>query len=267
MQAEVNGIQLHYTIEGEGPPVVLLHGYQLDRTFWEPQVRALRGRYRIVAPDLRGHGSSEVGNLEASSMEQQADDVRALLDRIALREPVVLGGLSMGGYVTLAFLKNYPERVRALILADTRAGPDTEDARRGRLAIVEQVEQTGSTQPAIDALFPKLMAPANYDRLELVTHVRAMASRASERGITAALRGMAARPDSTPWLGQVRLPTLVIVGQHDVLTPPSEARAMQAAIPNAELVEIPAAGHLSTLEDPETVNAALLRFLEQNGIR
>src|SRR6266516_4639836 len=118
MDIEVNGIRIHYTIEGEGPPIVLLHGYTLDRSFWDPQVRTLRRRYRVIAPDLRGFGESELGSVQTSSMDLMADDVRALLDRVALREPVVLGGLSMGVAVTLAFVEKYPERVRALFLAD-----------------------------------------------------------------------------------------------------------------------------------------------------
>lgn len=266
MEVEVNGVRLQYTIEGDGTPVVLLHGYLLDRSFWEPQVRALRSRYRVLVPSLRGHGGTPVGNVTASTMELLADDVRALLDRIAIREPVVLGGLSMGGYVALAFYRKYPQRVRALLLFDTRASADTEEARRGRLEIAAAVEREGSTGPAIDALYPKLMAPASYQRPELVSHLQAIFARLTPDGVAAAQRGMAARPDSTALLPTVSCPTLIIVGEHDTLTPPSEARAMQAAIPGAELIEVPGAGHLAPFEAPEPVNRAILDFLGRHGI-
>src|SRR5439155_17723933 len=141
MNIETNGIRIHYTIEGEGPPIVLLHGYTLDRSFWDPHVRALRRRYRVIAPDLRGFGQSELGNVQTSSMELMAEDVRALLDRIAVREPVVLGGLSMGVAVTLAFVGRYPERIRALFLADGRATVDTAEAHQARLDLAERVER------------------------------------------------------------------------------------------------------------------------------
>jgi pimeloyl-ACP methyl ester carboxylesterase len=266
MDVEANGISIHYTLEGDGPPIVLLHGYQLDRSFWEPQARALRGRYRVIVPDLRGFGASGLGNVTESTMALMADDVRALLDRIGVREPIVLGGLSMGGYVALAFIRRYARRVRAFILADTRAGPDTDQARQGRLAIAEQVERDNSTRAAVDALYPSLMAPAGYTRPELVAHIQVMAARPSPAAIAAALRGMAARPDSMDLLPSITCPTLILVGEHDVLTPPGEAEAMHARIPGAELVQVPLVGHLATLEDPESVNRAILGFLDRHGI-
>src|SRR6476646_9941521 len=137
METEVNGIRLAYTNAGDGRPVVLLHGYQLDRTFWEPQVQALEGGYRVIVPDLRGFGSSELGDVSTSDMELMADDVGALLDQLGLREPIILGGLSMGGYVALAFVAKYAERVGGLILADTRAEADSDERRRDRRAMAE----------------------------------------------------------------------------------------------------------------------------------
>lgn len=266
MDVEANGIRIHSTSEGDGRPVVLLHGYQLDHSFWEPQVRALRARYRVIVPDLRGFGATPVGNARESTPAQMAEDVRALLDRIGVREPIVLGGLSMGGYVALAYYRLDAQRVRGLILADTRAGPDTDQARQGRLALAEQVEREQSTQAAVEALYPNLMAPAGYTRPELVAQIRAMAARPTPAAVAAALRGMAARPDSLDLLPQITCPTLILVGEHDVLTPPSEAEAMHARIPGAELVQVPVVGHLSTLEDPESVNRAILAFLERNKI-
>jgi pimeloyl-ACP methyl ester carboxylesterase len=178
MDLEANGIRIHYTIEGDGPPVVLLHGFPLDRSMWEPQVRALSRDYRVIAPDLRGLGATQLDNVDTSSMELMADDVRALLERIGVRQPVVLGGLSMGGYVALAFWRQRPEQVRALFLADTRATADTDEARRNRLQLVEQMERDNSIQPTVEAMFPKLMSPASYDRAELVAHLPARLQRA-----------------------------------------------------------------------------------------
>jgi 3-oxoadipate enol-lactonase len=266
MDIEANGIRMHYTIEGSGPPVVLLHGYPLDRSMWEPQVRALSSRYQVIAPDLRGLGASSLGSVQDSSMDLMADDVRALLDRIAVRGPVVLGGLSMGGYVVFAFVRRYPDRVRALILADTRATADSEEGRRSRLELIERIEREQSAQPLFEVQFPKLMASANYQREDLVARVRAMINRAGPPGLAAAQRGIADRPDSTPLLSQIKCPTLIIVGEHDAFTPPSDSRAMHSAIKGSELLEVPAAGHLAPLEEPEPVNRALLDFLQRNGI-
>jgi 3-oxoadipate enol-lactonase len=266
MDIEANGIRMHYTIEGSGPPIVLMHGYPLDRSMWNPQVRALSSRYQVIVPDLRGLGASSLGDVQESSMDLMADDVRALLDRIAVRGPVVLGGLSMGGYAAFVFIRKYPDRVRALILADTRATADTEEGRHSRLELIDRIEREKSAQPILEAQFPKLMAPANYQREDLVAFVRAMIDRAGPSGLAAAQRGIADRPDSTPLLAQIRCPTLIIVGEHDAFTPPSDARAMHAAIYGSELLEVPAAGHLAPLEEPEPVNRAILDFLERSGI-
>jgi 3-oxoadipate enol-lactonase len=264
MDLEANGIRIHYTIEGDGPPVVLLHGFPLDRSMWDPQVRALSRDYRVIAPDLRGLGATQLGNVDTSSMEFMADDVHALLERIGVRQPVVLGGLSMGGYVAFAFWRQRHEQVRGLFLADTRATADTDEARRNRFQLIEQMERDNSIRPAVEAMFPKLMAPASYDRAELVAHVQGMNARQTPAGLSAALRGIAARPDSTPLLGQIECPTLIVVGQQDSFTPPSDARAMHAAIPSSELLEVPNAGHLAPLEAPDAVNQVLLGFLDRN---
>jgi pimeloyl-ACP methyl ester carboxylesterase len=267
MDVEVNGIRMHYTLEPHDaePTVVLLHGYTLDRTYWQPQVDALRGRYRVLVPDLRGFGDSALGEVDFNSSTVMADDVRTLLDTLGLSEPIVLVGLSMGGSVAMTFADRYPERLRALVLADTRAEPYDEQDRQGRLAVADQVEREQSTRAAREAIYPLLMAPAGYQDPALVAHVQRMAARPTPAAIVATMRATAVRPDFRPLLGKIACPTLVIVGEHDALTPPDAARVIQQSIPGAELAIIPGIGHLSNLEAPEAFNRVLLDFLERQG--
>ncbi len=268
MDIEVNGTRLHYTLEpgAGGPPVVLLHGYTLDRRYWEPQLPVLANRNQMLVPDLRGFGDSPLGSVEVNTPDLMAEDVRGLLDRVAVREPLVLAGLSMGGYVALAFMARYPERVRALILADTRAPGDDENQRRARRALADQVEREKSTLAAREAIFPLLMAPAGYDNPELVARVRAMAARPAPAAIAATLRGLAVRADQTALLARIEVPTLIVVGELDALTPPNDARVLHAGIPNSELIELPGIGHLSSLEAPLAFNAAVISFLDRHRL-
>lgn len=259
MKKKIGGLELAWDDAGRGLPVVLLHAFPLDRRMWDPQRAALARGYRVITPDFRGHGESAVPE-EDSTMERLAEDLRGLLEALRL-EPVVLGGLSMGGYAAFAFLRRYPARVRALILADTRAGADTEEGRQARLENAALAERAGSAAIA-ERLLPKLLGASTHaSNPQLVAAVREMILSTSPAGIARALRGMAARPDSTPLLAAIQVPTLVLVGEEDVLTPPAEAQAMAGAIPGAKLERIPAAGHLSNLEQPARFTPALEEFL------
>ncbi|HEY1014611.1 MAG TPA: alpha/beta fold hydrolase [Herpetosiphonaceae bacterium] len=260
MQAEIDGVTLAYDDSGSGPPVVLLHAFPLSKEMWRGQVEALRDAYRVIAPDLRGHGGSALRG-DSATMEQMADDVLALLDRLGLGR-VALGGLSMGGYVALNLARRHPGRLAALVLADTRAGADSAEGREGRAATARKALEQGA--PAIaDQLLPKLLAPATQrDQPGLVSEVRALIEATSPAAIAAASHGMAARADSTAALPAFGAPTLVLVGAEDALTPPSESEAMRAAIPGAQLEIIPGAGHLSNLEQPAAFNQALRGFLD-----
>src|SRR4051812_36052831 len=241
---------LAYDDYGPGPVVVLLHGFPLDRKIWSAQETSVGSIYRVIAPDLRGHGES-AAPAGGYTMDEMAGDVLELLDALQIKEPVILGGLSMGGYVALSLLARAPGRVRALMLMDTRAAADTPEAARNREELARTVETTGSTRHVVDAMLPKLFAEVTRTRrAELIPPVRAAMERISARAIAGALRGMAQRPDRSAELASITVPTLVLVGEHDAITPPEESRRMAAALPMAELAIIPNAGHLAPLENP-----------------
>jgi 3-oxoadipate enol-lactonase len=258
----VNDIHLAYGDYGKGheTTLLLIHGFPLDRRLWAAQARGFSNLARVVAPDLRGHGKSEVtpGPL---TMDQHADDLAALLDHLKIRRAVV-GGLSMGGYITLAFWRRYPERVRGLILADTRAEPDSAAAQAGRSAAMARVQQTGAAAYA-DEMLPRLLASGNLANPKIVGAVRTIMAEQPAAGIVGALGGLRDRADSRATLPTITVPTLVIVGEADGITPPADAGAMAAQIPGARLAVIPNAGHLSPLENPRAFNTAVRAFLRQ----
>jgi len=260
MKTLVNGIHLHYVQAGNGVPLLLIHGYPLDHTLWQPQVDGLADAARVITPDLRGFGQSDAPE-GVYTMETYADDLNALLDVLQVERAVVCG-LSMGGYIALAFWRKYADRVRGLILVDTRAGADAPAARQARLDMVEQVKQHGSA-PAADAMLPRLLAPSTYQsRPDLVESVHAVMLRQPPAGIIGAQLGMAERPNSTATLPTITVPTLVVFGAEDVITPAeTEGHNLANEIPGAKLVIIPNAGHLSNWEQPELFNAAVREFL------
>ena len=257
--ARVRGIEMAYDDVGEGPPVVLLHGFPFNRTMWRAQAEVLRDGYRFIAPDLRGHGETTVTK-EPATMEEMARDVASLLDELKV-ERVVLGGLSMGGYVALAFYRLFPQCVRALVLADTRAQADTEEARLGREEMAARALREGM-RPVADAMLPKLLAPATIERQpEIVARVREMILNTAPEGAAAALRGMAVRRDQSDLLPEVSAPTLILVGGEDTLTPPKDSEAMHARVRGSRLEIIEGAGHVSNLERPSAFNRVLGEFL------
>ena len=251
-----------YDDVGTGQPVVFLHGFPLDRRMWAPQTEALAAQARCIAPDLRGFGETPLATPLAPplSMEQYADDVAALLDALAVERATVVG-LSMGGYVAFALWRRHPERVRALVLADTRAGADTDEVRDRRRALAELARARGS-QAVADLQIEGLVGKSTRrDRPEVVRHLHEMLASASVDAIVGALTAMMTRPDSRDLLPTISVPTLVVVGDEDALTPPKEARAMQEAIRGSRLAVIPAAGHVSNFESPDEFNAQLRAFL------
>jgi 3-oxoadipate enol-lactonase len=263
MNAKVNDINLYFRDEGAGPTLVLLHAFPLSGEMWGPQIDALRSRTRLIVPDLRGFGQSDAPMGTASpSLDTMASDVVALLDHLEV-ERFILGGLSMGGYLSFALLRRIDRnRVRGLILADTKAGADTEEARNNREAMAAQAEHDGPN-PIADAMVGKLLGTTSLKtRPELVDQVKSLIRANTGAGIAAAQRAMAARPDSTALLSELAMPTLVLVGEEDGLTPPSEAEKMASAISNAQLTLLPKAGHLSNWEQPEAFNGAVSGFLK-----
>jgi 3-oxoadipate enol-lactonase len=256
----VRGIELAYEVSGEGAPVVLLHGFPFNRTLWRGQVEALRERYTVVTVDLRGHGETHATDDAPATMEEMARDVAALLDELRF-ERVVLGGLSMGGYVALAFYRLFPARVRALILADTRPQADTEEARLNRAEIATRALREGMGTIA-DAMLPKLLTHATHaEHPQIVRRVRDMILHTDPRGAAAALRGMAVREDQTELLREISCPTLIIVGSLDAITPPADAELMRREIRGSRLEVIAGASHVSNLESPSEFNRALEKFL------
>jgi 3-oxoadipate enol-lactonase len=260
MFAQVNGLRLAYGDRGSEQDRVLLlvHGFPLDRRLWAAQASALATMTRVITPDLRGHGKSAIVP-GPFTMDQHADDLAALLDYLKIRRAVV-AGLSMGAYVAFAFWRRYPERVRGLILADTRAEPDSAAARAGRDAALAKVQQTGAAAYA-DEMLPRLLAPDSLADGKIVGAARKMMAEQPAAGIIGALGGLRDRADSRVTLPTITVPTLVIAGDADVITPPADAQAMAAAIPGARFVVIPKAGHLSPLENPRAFNAAVRVFL------
>lgn len=261
MRTRVRGIEMAYEMEGSGPPVVLLHGYPFNRTMWREQAEALSGSFRVIMPDLRGLGETEATvEEEPATMNEMAQDVAALLDQLNI-DRAMLCGLSMGGYVAFAFTRRFPLRVRALVLADTRPQADTDEARRVREEQARKVLAEGMTAIS-DDLLKKTLAPATlYARPDIIERVREMILSTKAEGAAAALRGMAARSDQTPFLPNIIAPTLIFVGSEDRITPPADAELMRREIRGSRLEIIPGAGHVSNLERPDEFNRALLEFL------
>ncbi len=245
---------------GRGTVVVLLHGYPFSGAMWRDQVDALVDRHRVIVPDLRGHGGTAPRG-EISTMEDMADDVVALLDALEEPDPVVVGGLSMGGYVALALTRRHPGRVRALVLADTRPQADDDVAQRAREDTARKVVSAG-LESVVEGMLGKLLAPTTLtERPDVVGRVRAMILGTTRQGAAAALRGMAARRDQSDLLTTLGIPTLIVVGSEDVLTPPADAMAMHRAIAGSCLAVIEGAGHVSNLERPVEFNRALVDFV------
>ena len=261
MKILINNTYLGYDDHGIGLPILFLSAFPLNKTMWQGELITLLQdeRYRLVALDWRGFGESEITG-PISTMELYADDVAALMDSLGIQQAVICG-LSMGGYAAFAFLRKYPKRACGLILADTRPGADTPEAQVNRENLARIAETQGAGAIA-DLQIPRLLSEyALQYHPEVEMLVRQMIASATVQGIAAASRGMAQRVDSTDLLAQISCPTLVIVGEQDVLTPPGLAQEYAAQIPNAQLAIITNAGHLSNLEQPEAFLQAVRGFL------
>jgi 3-oxoadipate enol-lactonase len=275
----LRGTNLCYIDQGRGLPLLLVHGFPFDHTMWSGQIDVLSRQYRVIAPDLRGFGLSQKGDKSnflkqpgdssaqtcpgsiSVTMDQFADDLAAMLDALGVNEPVVFCGLSMGGYIAFQFWRKYAERLRGLILCDTRAVADTPEGAAARQVMADRVLAEG---PGLlsESMLPRLLAESTWrERPEVVEALRRTMMGNSPEGIAAAARGMAERPDMTPALKKIHCPTLVVVGEEDANATPIEMRGIAEAITGAKCVEIPAAGHISPLENPAAVNAAILDFL------
>jgi len=243
-------------------PVLFIHGFPFDRSMWRHQIAAL-SNWRRVVPDLWGAG---LANIPASAgpyaIAEQATSLVGTLDDLHIDE-VVVCGQSMGGYIAFELLRAFPARVRAAILCSTKATADTPEAKRGRDVMASKAEREGPGAIAAE-LVPKLLARATLERQPaVVREVTTMIERQPVYGMVVTLRALRDRPDSTPLLGQIRIPVLVVAGDDDQITPAAGMEEMARAIPGAQFTVIPGSGHLSPLEQPQAVNAALNAFLAQ----
>ncbi|WP_158850933.1 alpha/beta fold hydrolase [Saccharothrix deserti] len=256
----VNDIDIAYDDKGAGLPVLLVHGHPFDRSMWRPQVEQLSSRYRTIAPDLRGYGETTVVPGK-TPLNVFADDLIGLLDRLDL-DRAVLCGLSMGGQIVMELHRTHPERVHALILADTFPEAETPAGREARHAAAERALREGMG-PYADEVLDKMIAPRNVQALPAVAaHVLRMMRGTSPEGAAAALRGRAERPDYLDSLSRTTVPALVVVGEDDEYTPVDVARRMHSTIPGSTLAVIPGAAHLPNLERPEEFTGAVERFLD-----
>ena len=263
---DVRDSRLAVHTAGSGLPVVLLHAFPLDHGMWARQ-SPLADSVRLIVPDLRGFGAS--GSLP-DSIAGFADDVAVVLDALHVERPAVICGVSMGGYVAQHVAARHPDRVASLVLVDTKLEADTPEARSARVDLAGKVGRLGQSILA-DAMIPRLLAAARSDadaaaltrRAENDSLLRAMIERQRVPTIQGALAALGDRPDMTEAMRHVHIPTLLVVGAEDQITPPACLEAAEDIMPNAKLLIVPAAGHLVPLEAPEIFNRALLEFLAE----
>jgi pimeloyl-ACP methyl ester carboxylesterase len=254
----IHGFELFFTDQGAGPTVALIHGFPLDSRMWDAQAAELSDCCRVIRPDLRGFGRS--ASQVPFSIESLADDLHELLKAIKAM-PVVLAGLSMGGYVALAYARKYPTDLRGMILVDTRADGDTPEGKANRQKMIALARQSGSEAIA-DVMLPRLLAPdAPRSRPQVAKALRSLMESCPPKTIEHALMAMRDRPDQTPFLASIPVPTLIIVGDADAITPPEVARAMHEQVPNSHLEVIRGAGHMAPMEQPAQVNQAIRHFM------
>ena len=258
---KINDIELAYRDEGQGKPIVFLHAFPLNQTMWDEQIAEFSSAYRVITFDWRGFGDSELGS-KSSSMGVFADDLSALLNHLEIKNATICG-LSMGGYAAFAFYRKYTDQVNALILCDTRATADTEESKQARYEMAELARQSGSSS-IVEPMTPRLLGETTLKaKPQIIERVKKMIETANPAGIAQALIGMAHRNDSTNSLSEIHCPTLIIVGNEDKLTPPSDAEKMNWAIPLSELKIINQSGHLPNLEASVVFNQLVGEFLSK----
>ncbi len=259
--ARIREIEMTFDDIGSGAALILLHGYPFDRSMWRDQIDFLSAHgYRVIAPDLRGLGQT-LSTGEITTMEDMAQDVAALMDDLKI-ERAVICGLSMGGYVAFEFAHLFPNKVRALVLAGTRAPADNEQEKQVRKQQAQRMLAEGMDFVA-DATLAKLLAPRTLaEKPEVVARVREMILRSDPKGAAAAQRGMAVRRNYSDDLPSLDVPALVIVGREDPIRPVADAEFMHRQIRNSRLKIIEDAAHMTNMEQSGVFNAALLTFVE-----
>ena len=256
MKLELKSGSISYLDQGAGPVVLLLHAFPLDNTMWEPQIGILSKRFRIIAPDMRGFGKSQPAS--PWTMHDMADDLNALLDHLAVPSAAIVG-VSIGGYIALALWSKFPQRVRQLVLSNSRARADNDTEKAARNDMIAAIEQSG-TAILPDRMLPRLLQP--NPQADVVRRVRAVIERADSTAAAYALMAMRDRMDFSSMLHRMTCPVMVLTGENDAIIRVEDARAVAEAIPGARFVNIPDSGHLSNLENPDAFNDALLSFLD-----
>ena len=255
--------EIFYDVAGSGPPVVLLHPFPLNHEFWIPVSQFLSSRYRVIMPDLRGHGESSLGEDTAIMAKHASDIIRVMNDAGIERAP--LGGVSIGGYVIFEFWRRFRERVSALALCNTKAPADTPEARSARLESASDVLRRG-TEPFFEGMAQKCFGETSrHLRPDLVEGALRMMRKMSAEDVAGVQRGMAERPDSTPTLKTINVPTLIVTGDEDKMTGVLEAELMKQNISNSQMKVVAKAGHYSPWEQPEEVGRILRQFLDSAG--
>jgi 3-oxoadipate enol-lactonase len=250
-----------YWTLGDGPPVVLLHPFPVNHEFWLPVAGALAARYRVILPDLRGHGDSDAGEGLATMEKHAADIAQVMNDADVGRAPLI--GVSIGGYVLFEFWRKHRGRVAALGLCNTKAPADGAEARAGRLQVAADVLERG-TEPFFESMIPKLLGRTTREaRPDLMDGVLRMMRKMSPDDVAQVQRGMAARPDSVETLKTINVPTLLVTGDMDIMTGVNEAELMRQHIAGSQLRVIPKAGHYSPWEQPEEAGRILRQFLDE----
>lgn len=257
MNADINGIKLDYQVDGTSgkPWVVLVHGFPFARATWSAQVEALAKDFQVLTYDLRGMGHSELGPAP-QPLEAYVDDLFALMDHVGIAKAAV-GGLSMGGYIVLRAVQRSAERFWAVALCDTKSEPDSDEGKLGRAAGIKGLHGNG-VEAFVQAMLPKLLLRPNEPAGQALL---ALMLKGQAAGLANALIAMQGRTDTTPGLKGWKLPTLVLVGSGDAITPSKGAEIMAAHIVSAKLQILANAGHVSNLEAPEEFTAALKGFL------
>lgn len=254
---------IHYEDQGprEARPLVLIHAFPLNLTMWSAQIQALSAEHRVIAYDLRGLGESDVGDGQYT-IELLVDDLIALLDHLRIGKTIVCG-ISLGGYIALRALERHPERFSALVLCDTRSEADSDEAKIKRSAGLRLLKEKGVPSFAEEFVKPAFAPETFKTNPEIVHTAKGMILKNSPLGIGGALLALASRTDTTESLKRLSIPTLVLVGEKDQITPPSAALSLKEKIPNAQMHVIPNAGHLSNLENPAEFNRRLTAFCRE----
>jgi 3-oxoadipate enol-lactonase len=263
MKIKLNGTTINYTERGlpQGIPVVFIHGFPLNHTMWEPQMKALPNHFRAITYDIRGHGESDIGDGQYT-IEFFVDDLLSLLDHLVIDRAIICG-LSMGGYIALRAYERSPERIKALVLCDTKSEADTNEAKLKRSAIVRNVKTNG-TGPFADEFVTAILAPQTFQtHPEIVESIKKMIRANSPIGISGASLALGCRTDTSAALSTINVPTLILVGEHDMLTPPTVSESMHSRIVNSELHVVVHAGHMSNLENAPEFNKRLIEFLNR----